>query len=437
MRRPLAGSWLLALALGATVMAPGASADPSDPNPPTRADVREARQAADAAENDVASVRAALASANADLDAAQIAAMQAAEAYNGALLRRKEARHDARVAERRSQRADRRLARQKDLYRETLLASYDAGVGLDGFDAILSADGIDGVLERTSAAGMIQDSLEEQHEQYVAASDRAERAQSRAERTADTADRAAEDARQARDDARAAADRAEATAASIAAEKDRLVARLAELQGVSVELAQQRQDAREERLREQQQAEQEEQQQEQQEQDDQATDPGQDDGGTGDGGDSSDTPPAGVPDDPGPGSTDPTPPADPAPPAPGGGAAAAVAFARAQLGDPYVWAAAGPDAWDCSGLTMGAWAAGGKSLPHYSVAQYEVSTPISSSQLRPGDLVFWGTSSSPSSIYHEALYVGDGMIIHAPRPGRSVEEVSMYYWIPPNLFARP
>ena len=100
-------------------------------------------------------------------------------------------------------------------------------------------------------------------------------------------------------------------------------------------------------------------------------------------------------------------------------------------------AAAGPDSWDCSGLTMGAWQAGGKSLPHYSVAQYDQSTPISPGDLRPGDLVFWGDSSSPSSIFHVALYAGDGMIVHAPRPGRNVELVSMYYWITPNFYARP
>jgi cell wall-associated NlpC family hydrolase len=114
-----------------------------------------------------------------------------------------------------------------------------------------------------------------------------------------------------------------------------------------------------------------------------------------------------------------------------------VSFARAQIGEPYVWGAAGPDSWDCSGLTMGAWAAGGKSLPHYSVAQYQQSTPISPSSLQPGDLVFWGSSSSSSSIYHVAMYVGNGMIVHAPRTGENVSEVSMYYWITPNFYARP
>ncbi|MGZ4447816.1 MAG: C40 family peptidase, partial [Nocardioides sp.] len=126
-----------------------------------------------------------------------------------------------------------------------------------------------------------------------------------------------------------------------------------------------------------------------------------------------------------------------APPAPAGGASSAIAFARAQLGEPYQWGAAGPDAWDCSGLTMGSWHAGGLSLPHYSVAQYEQSTPVSPSDLQPGDLVFWGSSSSPGSIYHVALYVGGGEIIEAPRTGVPVQEVSMYAWTAPNFYARP
>jgi cell wall-associated NlpC family hydrolase len=69
------------------------------------------------------------------------------------------------------------------------------------------------------------------------------------------------------------------------------------------------------------------------------------------------------------------------------------------------------------------------------VAQYSETTPITQSQLQAGDLVFW-SDGSPSSIYHVAMYLGGGMIIHAPRPGRSVEIVSMYYWITPDLFGR-
>ena len=62
----------------------------------------------------------------------------------------------------------------------------------------------------------------------------------------------------------------------------------------------------------------------------------------------------------------------------------------------------------------------GVSLPHYSVAQYQAGTPITAAQLRPGDLVFWSSSSSPSGIHHVALYAGDQMIVHAPRTGRPV-----------------
>ena len=84
---------------------------------------------------------------------------------------------------------------------------------------------------------------------------------------------------------------------------------------------------------------------------------------------------------------------------------------------------------------MMAWRAGGISLPHYSAAQYAATTPIGVGDLRPGDLVFWG--SSPGSIHHVALYIGDGRILHAPRTGRPVAIDSMYYWVPPDYFGRP
>jgi cell wall-associated NlpC family hydrolase len=119
-----------------------------------------------------------------------------------------------------------------------------------------------------------------------------------------------------------------------------------------------------------------------------------------------------------------------------GGSARAISFARAQLGEPYVWGAAGPSAWDCSGLTSGAWSAAGVYLPHYSVAQYYATTPVSMSSIRAGDLLFWGTTSSPDSIHHVALYIGGGMMIHASRTGQPVQVSSMYYWIPPNFATR-
>ena len=121
-----------------------------------------------------------------------------------------------------------------------------------------------------------------------------------------------------------------------------------------------------------------------------------------------------------------------------GGVSAVIAYAKAQLGEPYVWAAAGPDEWDCSGLTMKAWRKAGVSLPHYSVAQYEQTRHISSDELRAGDLIFWADrAGDPGSIYHVALYIGGGRMIHAPRPGRPVTIDSVYYWKDPDFFGRP
>jgi cell wall-associated NlpC family hydrolase len=108
------------------------------------------------------------------------------------------------------------------------------------------------------------------------------------------------------------------------------------------------------------------------------------------------------------------------------GAAAAVAYARSQLGKPYQWAADGPATFDCSGLTMRAWQQGGVYLPHYSVAQYEQAQKIAISDLQPGDLVFFASSSDYHSIYHVALYIGGGEMIEAPYTGADVRISSIW-----------
>ena len=152
------------------------------------------------------------------------------------------------------------------------------------------------------------------------------------------------------------------------------------------------------------------------------------DGGGGDnGGGASDptpTPPPPTPPAP------PAPPTPPAPPAPSGGVDAAIAYAKAQLGEPYRWGATGPTSWDCSGLTMRAWQAAGRSLPHYSVAQYDAGTPIPISDARPGDLLFWSSNGRPSGIHHVALSLGGSSFIEAPRTGLDVRLNSIYTWYP-------
>ncbi len=97
-------------------------------------------------------------------------------------------------------------------------------------------------------------------------------------------------------------------------------------------------------------------------------------------------------------------------------AAEAIAFARAQLGKPYVWGATGPDSYDCSGLTQAAWAAAGVSLPRTTWDQIKVGTRVSISDLQPGDLVFYNSDNS-----HVAMYIGDGKIIQAPHTGAVVD----------------
>lgn len=107
-----------------------------------------------------------------------------------------------------------------------------------------------------------------------------------------------------------------------------------------------------------------------------------------------------------------------------GRGATALAFAKRQLGKPYRFGATGPNAYDCSGLTGAAWRAAGVSLSRTSQSQIRDGRPVAKSDLQPGDLVFFYSSSSPS---HVGLYAGNGMLLHAPRPGKSVEYIKMSY----------
>ena len=111
-------------------------------------------------------------------------------------------------------------------------------------------------------------------------------------------------------------------------------------------------------------------------------------------------------------------------PAPSGGASAAIAYARAQIGKPYRYAGAGPDSFDCSGLTMMAWARGGVSMSHGSQAQWAAFPKVPIPDLQPGDLVFFG-SSGPSN-HHVGLYIGGGTMIEAPHTGTFVRYSTIY-----------
>jgi cell wall-associated NlpC family hydrolase len=121
-----------------------------------------------------------------------------------------------------------------------------------------------------------------------------------------------------------------------------------------------------------------------------------------------------------PSSPPPSTPVGPAPPVKSG-AATAVNVAKAQLGKAYVYGAEGPDTFDCSGLTMYAWRAGGVGLPHSAEMQYNAISHIAVSQLQAGDLVFFYTP-----IEHVGIYVGGGQMIDAPYTGAVVRYDSIY-----------
>ncbi|MEW9533341.1 NlpC/P60 family protein [Microbispora sp. NPDC049125] len=100
---------------------------------------------------------------------------------------------------------------------------------------------------------------------------------------------------------------------------------------------------------------------------------------------------------------------------PGGQAAQ---WALKQLGKPYVWAAAGPSGFDCSGLTMRAWQRAGIALDHWTGTQWSSGRHVSVKELHSGDLVFYGRlSRNPGTIHHVGIYIGRGLMVHAPQTG--------------------
>ena len=126
--------------------------------------------------------------------------------------------------------------------------------------------------------------------------------------------------------------------------------------------------------------------------------------------------------------------APPPPPSGNSGAAqTAIAAALSQVGKAYEWGSAGPDAYDCSGIVLWAYAKAGVTLPHYSGAMFSMTTRISASQLQPGDLVLYGCGGSE----HVAIYMGGNQLVHAfnERSGVAVTALAGW-WKPPSGYGR-
>ena len=444
---------LLALTVLIAPAAPAAMADPDAPAP-SRSEVEKAERRAENKERDVAAVQTDLALANERVRQAGIAAAQAAEAWNGATWELRGARREVRVAEQDATRAQKALGEHATAYAQVLATSYELSPEVTALAAIVGEQGVDGVVEQANTMFAMTSAMDEVQAEYEAALAISDLATRRAEEARAHAEALQEEASAARRAAEAQQQAAASAAGAVAAEREQLLAELAELQDISVALATSRQEALEQAAREN--AAAAAQAAHQAAQASQVA--------SGDGGQSSqegrpDSQPAADPQpgpgpqpdpEPGPGAQpdpepepepdpkpepEPEPEPDPSPPAASGGAQAAISFARQQIGEPYEWGAMGPDRWDCSGLTMRSWEKGGKRIGRTSRDQYRMATPIGQGSLRPGDLLFW-TSGGASGIYHVALYTGNGMMIHAPNSSRPVVEESMYPW-PPDLYARP
>ncbi len=441
--RALVAATATAVLFASTV--PAATADKNDRAYPSKEEVAAAQQRVGQKSRAVGAIQASLLLANQRLEQAALEAEMASEAYNGAMWRLQEATQQVRDAQADVRQARATVEEQRRAIGALVAASYQQGSELTALSAMMGADGPEGVLDQYAAFQGASDSLQADYDRFAASDALAQAFERKAEEARTEQQRLAEEAREAKDAAEASAAQAQAAASEIATEKQRLIRELAEAQDISVRLATKRQTALEEiareRAEERARAEAEAAAREKARQEERAAAEARADARARAKAaaraerrrnrqkDNAAPAPAPQP--------EPAPsPAPPPAPSGSGGADRAIDFARAQLGEEYVWGAAGPDSWDCSGLMLGAWGAAGVYLPHYSAAQYDAGTPISSSELRPGDLVFWGTSSDPASIHHVAMYIGNGQIIHAPRTGRPVSIDSMYYWTPPNFFAR-
>ncbi|MDO5629690.1 MAG: C40 family peptidase [Mobilicoccus sp.] len=358
----------------------------------TEAVIDAARAAAEAGESDVERLQESLEESRAEVEAAHVEAQLAAEKANAAreLLTRRtaeaaEAADAVREADAQSQRSQRDLESMATrLYMQGGTLGELAWLLTGGPTSDLARRDADVRAAQTHRA----DTLAEAKDAHASAQD----AHARAEAAEAAQQEAAAGAQEALTQAQEAVATAERLTDELEAEETRLIERLAELRRTSVEVEERRQ-AELERAAEEAQAE------EVRARIEALADEVDD---TGD----AQTPPVDLPEP------------DRA------AAAAAIAFARAQLGKPYLWGGNGPAAFDCSGLTVGAWRTGGRSIPRTAQWQYEGSQRVAIADLQPGDLVFFGASER--SIHHVGLYVGNGQMIEAPRTGLNVRYSSIY-----------
>ena len=421
-----------ALTLG--LVAPPASADPAFPS---AREVERSRSTVASTAAQVGQIEARLASASARSAQLGTEVAQTVEAYNGARFRLEQAVQEAATAQRKAGEARLAVDEARRALGKFAADAYRSGGDLSGLSAFLSAEGPRDLLDRAAAIDTIgthrRRALDAVRAAQVAAGVLEQRAQHLVAAREDAAE-AVETAKVAAEQKLAAQQQA---VAEIATQRQSLIVALASARSTSVRLERRRQagleQARIEQAEQARRAEQRRSAQQRRRAEARAAADRGDDRTTGNGSGGSTGGGSGSGGGSGGGGG-----GDGAGTSTGGGsggssagtssgASAAIAYAHDQIGKPYRWAATGPDSFDCSGLTMQAWARGGVSLPHYSVAQYEQGRKVAISDLRRGDLVFFGSDpGNPGSIYHVGLYIGGGQMIEAPFTGEDVRVASIY-----------
>lgn len=414
------------------------SAAVSHSDPVTDDDVERAQAAVRTTAQSVAAIEVELAAQSVQLDESWQAVAIAAEDYTEALVATEAAEDDAVAAAERAAAAEAEVETARAELGRIALEAHRSGGSLDEVAVLIAADGMEDYVARSTAIGRLGAQADRAVQRFEAAelvagilAERAEEARLEAAAAA----RSAEDLLTRAEDLHADA---EAEVARVAAARESLIVELAELRRTSVEVERARQEALDaERAA-------------------RAgagnrpaappADPGSGEPSDGGSRSGSSNPPQNPPGTSGPTpppSSTPTPTPTPTPTSPPpasdpyglgtgtqrGSAAqgqAAVEWARAQVGKPYLYGGAGPDAFDCSGLTMRAWQAAGVSINRTSRDQYRQVLKISYDSMRPGDLIFWGTNpSDPGSVYHVAMFVGGGQMVESPSPGNPVRVTSI------------
>lgn len=433
-RRVVALAMALVVALGFAHATPQQSALAA-PAPPSWDDVEAAKGDVEATEVAVARIRESAEAMNAELEQLRIAALIAGEQYQSATLALDEATTTMAIADRRRDAALERAEASGQQAAQLATQLARAGGGDLTMALMVSGDNADELLYRLGTMSALSSRTNDVLSRAVADRNVAAALSDQAVVARDAHAQLVADAESSYTAAAEAAGDAEDRAAAQQELLGDLSAKLAELTGRSVALEREYLDSLE-------------------------TPPS----GPGPGPSPSPSVPAPSPSVPAPSPSNPTQPSpspsapspSPSSPAPSPSTppssgpqpnatavAAAIAFARAQVGEPYQFAAAGPDAWDCSGLTMMAYSAAGLSIGgHGSTAQYTRASSrgvlVPYSQVLPGDLIFYSSGGSASaSKYHVALYLGDGLMIEAPYPGKPVRIVPVRSFDRVGMVARP